>query len=229
MNELDRERLVKFGQRRAANGAGPVTLGQDIGAIKFFISHAAAVHGVEITAETVNLARRALKRLGLIGKGNEHDRRPTEEELVKLFAHFNDTTRQSIPMSRIIKFAIATVMRQEEICRVTWSDLNIHSKTLTIRNRKDPWGKVGNDQRIPLLAASGYHQAITLGLLVEGKNNKVGHRDDAEGASDCGFLGREHHKLRFTELDETFFARLILAKCPDPDATQPINGTAFVV
>ncbi len=97
MNELDRECLITFGRRRAANGAGPVTLGQDIGAIKPVLSHAAAVHGMEITAEPVNLARIALKRLGLIGKGNERDRRPTEEELGKLFSHFDSNPRQLGP------------------------------------------------------------------------------------------------------------------------------------
>ena len=61
-----------------------------------------------------------------------------------------------MPMSRIIRFAIATAMRQEEICRVTWSDLNTRTKMLTIRDRKDPRQKKGNDQRIPLLAVSGY-------------------------------------------------------------------------
>lgn len=105
---------------------------------------------------SVNLARIALKRLGLIGKGNERDRRPTEEELRKLFAHFDGNPRQLIPMSRIIKFAIATAMRQEEICRVAWNDLNLRTKMLTIRDRKDPREKRGNDQRIPLLAMSGY-------------------------------------------------------------------------
>ncbi len=164
LNELDRERLITFGRRRATNGAGPVTLGQDIGAIKLVLSHAAAVHGVEITVEPVNLARIALKRLGLIGKGNERDRRPTEEELSKLFAHFDSNPRQLIPMSRIIKFAIATAMRQEEICRVTWSDLNARTKMLTIRDRKDPREKKGNDQRIPLLAVTGYD---ALGLIEE--------------------------------------------------------------
>lgn len=164
MTELDRERLIKFGRQRAANGAGPVTLGQDIGAIKLVMSHAAAVHGVEITAEPVNLARIALKRLGLVGKGNERDRRPTEDELGKLFAHFDSNARQLIPMSRIIKFAIATAMRQEEICRVTWNDLNVRTKMLTIRDRKDPRAKKGNDQRIPLLGMSGYD---ALGLIEE--------------------------------------------------------------
>jgi integrase len=174
LNELDRERLIKFGRDRAKNGAGPVTLGQDIGAIKLVLSHAAAVHGLEVSVEPVLLARIALKRLGLIGKGRERDRRPTEEELQKLFAHFDCKPRQLIPMSRIIKFAIATAMRQEEICRVTWSDLNVHTKMLMIRDRKDPRAKMGNDQRIPLLAVSGYDANV----LIEEQRSLRSNEDD---------------------------------------------------
>jgi integrase len=155
-NGLDRERLIKFGRDRAKQGAGPVTLSMDIGAIKLVIGHAAAVHGIEVSVEQVQLARVALKRLGLIGKGRERDRRPTDDELKKLFAYFDGSPRQIIPMSRIIKFAIATAMRQEEICRVTWDDLNVRTKMLTIRDRKDPREKKGNNQRIPLLDVSGF-------------------------------------------------------------------------
>jgi len=164
ITQLDRERLIRFGRDRAKEGAGPVTLGMDLGAIKLVISHAAAVHGIDVSVESVQLARMALKQLGLIGKGNERDRRPTEEELRTLFAHFDGNERQIIPMSRIIKFAIATAMRQEEIFRVTWSDLNVRTKMLTIRDRKDPRNKKGNDQRIPLLAVSGYD---AMGLIEE--------------------------------------------------------------
>ena len=154
--EIDRERLVRFGRERAAAGAGPVTVSMDIGAIRLVLSHAAAVHGVPVKVEPVDLARIALKRLGLIGKSNERDRRPTDDELQSLFAHFDANERLTIPMSRMIKFAIATAMRQEEICRVTWGDFNERTRMLTIRDRKDPRAKKGNDQRIPLLAVSGY-------------------------------------------------------------------------
>lgn len=156
MGDLDRERLIRFGRKRAEQGAGPVTLGIDIGTIKLVLTHAAAVHGVAVPVEPVELARVALKRLGLVGKGNERDRRPTDEELEKLIAHFDGNPRQIIPMGRVIKFAVATAMRQEEIFRVTWDDLNARTKMLTIRDRKDPREKKGNDQRIPLLAVSGY-------------------------------------------------------------------------
>lgn len=38
-----------------------------------------------------------------------------------------------------------------------------------------------------------------------------------------GFIAREHHRLRFTELSETFFARLVLLKCQDPKLEQTVT------
>ena len=156
MSEIDRERLLAFGRQRAAEGAGPMTLSIDIGMIKLVMTHAAAVHGLPARVEPVDLARVALKRLGLVGKGVERDRRPTEEELVRLIAYFDRNPRQIIPMGRIIKFAVASAMRQEEICRVVWPDHNGRTKMMTIRDRKDPRSKDGNHQMIPLLAVSGF-------------------------------------------------------------------------
>ena len=80
ITELDGERLIQFGKDRAKESAGAVTLGMDVGYIKTVLSHAAAVHGVTISSEPLDLARIALKRLGLIGKDNERDRRPTQNE-----------------------------------------------------------------------------------------------------------------------------------------------------
>ena len=156
LGDLDREMLIEFGKTRAEEGAGPTTLGIDIGYIRTLIAHGAAVHGLAFSPEPVELARIALKRLGLIGKGLERDRRPTEEEIGALLRYFSNNERQIIPVGRIIRFAIATAMRQEEICRVEWSDVNARTKTLIIRDRKDPRRKRGNHQSIPLLAVSGY-------------------------------------------------------------------------
>jgi integrase len=65
-------------------------------------------------------------------------------------------------MTRIVKYAIASAMRQEEICRVEWPDHNARTKMLLIRDRKDPRQKKGNDQHIPLLAVSGYDAAALI-------------------------------------------------------------------
>ncbi len=159
IGHLDRQKLIDYGKMRAEQGAGPVTLGIDIGVIKMIITHAAAVHGLDISPEPVDLARVALKRLGLIGKGTERDRRPSTDELNRLFRCFDDNERLTLPMTRIVKFAVATAMRLDEICRVEWSDLDVDRWMLLIRDRKDPRNKTGNDQRIPLFAAIT-HQTV---------------------------------------------------------------------
>jgi hypothetical protein len=43
----------------------------DLGYIKTIYSHTAAVHGLLASIEPINLARIALGRLGLVGKGDE--------------------------------------------------------------------------------------------------------------------------------------------------------------
>jgi integrase len=154
--ELDRERLIQFGKERAREGAGAVTLGIDLGYIKTILSHAAAVHGVILSTEPVELARIALMRLGLVGKGDERDRRPTQDELDRIITAFGANPLQQIPVGRIIRFAVATAMRQDEICRIEWSDFDAENKMLLIRDRKDPRRKSGNNQRIPLLDVAGY-------------------------------------------------------------------------
>jgi integrase len=115
------------------------------------LSHAAAVHGVILSVEPVLLARIALARLGLVGKGNERDRRPTQDELDRLVTAFERNRFQKIPVGRIIRFAVATAMRQDEISRIGWADFDPQKKMLLMRDRKDPRRKSGNNQRIPLL------------------------------------------------------------------------------
>ncbi len=89
-----------------------MTLSIDIGAIKLVLTHAAAVHGLTVPVEAIDLARIALKRLGLVGKGVERDRRPTDEEIERLITYFSAKPRQTIPVAAVVRFAIATAMRQ---------------------------------------------------------------------------------------------------------------------
>jgi len=134
--DLTRERLIEFGKRRAKQGAGPTTLSIDFSFIRTILSHAAAVHGIETSAEDVRLARIALNRLSLIGRGNERDRRPTEDETNELIKYFESNSRQLIPMARIMRFAIATAMREDEICRIEWPDVDMKKRTIIVRDRK---------------------------------------------------------------------------------------------
>lgn len=154
--DLTRERLIQFGKDRAKEGAGPVTLSADLGYLKLVLTHAAAVHGVDVKVEPVNLARVALKRLGLIGKSRQRDRRPTPDEIRRLLDHFDSNRYLMIPMGRIVRFAIASAMRQEEISRIRWSDVDVEQRVVLVRDRKDPREKDGNNQLVPLLNLGGY-------------------------------------------------------------------------
>ncbi|WP_167772190.1 hypothetical protein [Bradyrhizobium frederickii] len=59
-------------------------------------------------------------------------------------------------MGRIVRYAVATTMRQEEICRPDWPDEDMKTRVLVIRDRKDPRAKDGNDQKVPLLNLTGF-------------------------------------------------------------------------
>lgn len=153
---LTQDIFVEFGRARAQEGAGPITVASDFSYLGTVILHAAAVHGVDVAKEPVDLARVALSRLGLIGKGRERDRRPTDDELERLLAHFDASSALTMPMSRIVRFAVATAMRVDEICRIAWDDMNPRTRTVTVKDRKDPRRKDGNHQRVPLIALTGY-------------------------------------------------------------------------
>lgn len=153
---LTRERIIEFGRARAKDGAGPATIAIDISFINTVLQHAAAVYGYAVPTEQVRLGRAALSRLGLVGKSAERDRRPTQEELCQLLAHFRLLPRQVIPMERVIKFAVATAMRQDEITRILCDDFDAKGPSVLIRQRKHPREKTTNNQVVPLVADTGY-------------------------------------------------------------------------
>ncbi len=55
-----------------------------------------------------------------------------------------------------MQFAIATAMRQEEICSIAWKDVDVRKRIVIARDRKDPRQKAGNDQKVPLIGATGF-------------------------------------------------------------------------
>lgn len=138
LKRLNRSTIIEFGRIRAKEGAGPATLAADISYIHTVLIHAAAIHGVNISTEEVALARVALRRLGLIGRSNERDRRPTQHELDRLINYFENFAKTEIPIARIIKFAVATGMRQSEICSIVWEDVDTRTRCVIVRDRKDP-------------------------------------------------------------------------------------------
>lgn len=87
-----------------------------------------------------------LKKLGLIRKAVERNRRPTLEELDALMEHFcriRENRPSSLPMQKIIAFAIFSTRRQEEITLLRWDDLD--GDRIVVRDMKHPGDKKGNN------------------------------------------------------------------------------------
>jgi|ERR1700730_30384 len=108
--------------------------------VRTALSHAAAVHGIEVPTDSVRLARIALMHLDLIRRSDERDRRPSPAELDRLTEYGEANPRQFIPLARIIRFTVATAMRQEETHRMvrrgfaeTYRENSRHERTATIK------------------------------------------------------------------------------------------------
>jgi integrase len=134
--KLTRDVLVEYGRARGKEGVSPPTIAIEISFVNTIVTHAAAVHGVVVSKEPVDLARVALRRLGLVGRGNERDRRPTQAELDAIIANLEANDRQTIPVGRIVRFAVATAMRQSEISSIRWPDIDERRRIVLVRDRK---------------------------------------------------------------------------------------------
>ena len=221
LNAMTRECLISYARRRAANSAGPATISMELGYIRTVLVHASAVHGIAISPEPVDLARVALKRLGLVGKGQERCRRPSPDELDRILTHLENKLRQTIPVARIVRFAVATGLRQDEICRIVWNDVDEVRRILTVRNRKHPRDTHANTQTIALVSDTGWDPLDLLAqqALVTQRLGRVfpycGRSAGAAFRRACRDLGI--HDLRFHDLRHETASRLFEAGYQIPE------------
>jgi hypothetical protein len=153
-----------------------------------------------VSTEPVGLARIDLRRLELAGKGAERDRRPTQDELDRIISALEANIRQQIPFGRIIRFAVATAMRQDEIARAEWCDFDASGRMRLVRNRKDPRKKKGNDQRIPLLDVSGYDACKIIEEQGRFSNIREGRICPYDGRSVGTVFRRQCRELKIDDL-----------------------------
>jgi len=147
---LTPQALADYCTMRKEDGAGPYTVNLEISKLGTVMRYAGMALGV-VLPDAAGAARPLLNHLGLIGGGGKRDRRPTEDEIVALL---NELAQRGQIYADAAEFAAITAMRRGEVCAVKWADFDQDKKMLTIRNRKDPRKKIGNDDTIPLLGKS---------------------------------------------------------------------------
>ncbi|WP_263264918.1 site-specific integrase [Pseudomonas sp. RIT-PI-S] len=149
--ELTSQKLVEYAQwRMSAEGGGvqAQTVGNDLSHLGAVLSVAKPAWGYEIDPHAMTQARAVLRKLGMVSRSRERDRRPTREELEKLLEHFFGILERrpsASHMPRLLAFAIFSTRRQDEICRIRWDDLDEAGSRVLVRDMKNPGQKIGNN------------------------------------------------------------------------------------
>jgi integrase len=146
--------IVSFAQ---ALEAGPATRLNYLSNLSAIFAIARPAWGYALDQQAIKDALAVTKRLGVTAKSRSRERRPTIDELDRLMDHFGEIQARrpdSIPMQQIIRFAIFSTRRQDEILRILWADYQPadhgHSARVIVRDMKHPGDKLCNDVRCDL-------------------------------------------------------------------------------
>lgn len=180
-----------------------------------YASHLAAIFAVarpmwdyRLDASEMKDAIVVARRMGIISRSLERDRRPTLAELDKILAHFIERRKkapQAMPMHKVIMFALFSTRRQAEITRIEWDDFEKKHKRVLVRDMKHPGEKIGNDTWVDLT-----DEAVqVISSMRKTKSQIFPYSPDAITANftrACKLLGIED--LRFHDLRHEGISRL---------------------
>jgi integrase len=213
--EIRSEHIVDFANKLLAGDPSSVPRkSRQPSTVGNYISHLAAIFaiarpawGYRLDESQMKDAQAVLRRMGIIGKSNSRDRRPTLPELDLLMQHFVDRSKRdpnAALMHRIIPFAIFSTRRQEEITRQEMSDVDLEHSRLLVRDMKHPGEKIGNDTWCELP-----DEALRIIKTMNGKGRVFPYTTDAVSAAftrACQLLGIED--LHFHDLRHDGVSRL---------------------
>ena len=151
LSSLNAVVLRNWIDKRQASGAGGATIAGDLSYLSVILRWGKYARHLDVPEYLARQARASLAYRGMNTRSQEREREPSDDELQRLYALWDNNPRQRIPMTRLCQFALASGMRLGEICGLRWEDLNQADKTILIRDRKDPQHKHGNHQTVPLL------------------------------------------------------------------------------
>jgi integrase len=151
VDQLTRQDFIAYVEARRAAGAGPATANNDLIWMRQVFRSAHAVLGVPVPLEALDAAATYLRQARTIAKPQQRARRLTADEEKKLLEHL-DCRRGGMPAGELVRFALASARRQEEITRLRWEDLDREKGVALLRDVKHPTRKVGNHKRFRLLS-----------------------------------------------------------------------------
>ena len=140
-------------EARRREGAGPATANNDLIWLRGVFRTARASLGLPINLQLLEDASHELRQRRVVAKPKQRQRRVSASEEKALLDHFAvRDVRAEIPMADIIRFALVTARRQEEITRLKWADLDRDKGIAWLDDVKHPRKKVGNRRAFRLLS-----------------------------------------------------------------------------
>lgn len=144
-SDINSQTLVSFA-KELTQTVEPQTCANYFSHLSNIFTVAKPAWGYPLSRQEFEDAVTVLKKLGLIRKGAERSRRPTLEELNRLMEHFERIRNHrpsSLPMQKIVAFALFSTRRQEEITLLRWKDMD--ADRILVRDMKHPGDKKGNN------------------------------------------------------------------------------------
>lgn len=184
----------------------PQTVGNYMSHLQAVFAVASDAWGMPLDEAQMAKAIKASRRLGAVKKSERRDRRPTLDEVDKLMQHFLDIWQnrpKSVPMHRVMAFAIFSTRRLEEITRILRTDYQ--ADRVLVRDMKHPGQKVGNNVWVNLPAPA----PAIIDAMPADTERLFPYTTDAIGASftrACQFL--EINDLHFHDLRHDGVSRL---------------------
>lgn len=208
LKRLNVVHLRDFIDQRLAAGAGGVTIAADLSFLGAILKWGKHSRRMDLPTHITTDARRDLATRNVPTRSAEREREPTPAELEKLFTLWRDNKRQKIPMATICAFAMATTLRQNEICSILVEDVDAVKRTVIVRDRKHPQKKIGNHQTIPLLPDAW---AIIEPILGQRSTGRVFPYDSASvstaftrACTKLGIVDLRFHDLRHKATSDLF-------------------------
>ncbi len=153
--EITSRDITEYFEGRNADGSGGVVVSAQAGYLLAVLEVARTLWHLDVPVQAAKDARAALAAVGMVGKSRRRDRRVTDAELEAIIKQI-EAKDTALPVRDVLQFCVASAMRISEVCRLQWTDLSEPKRTIVIRDRKHPQDKLGNDQEVPLLDATGF-------------------------------------------------------------------------
>lgn len=224
-SEIGSAQVIEFAQ---SLNVKPQTVGNYMAHLASVFSIARPAWGYPLDKQAIDDAREVGRRMGVTSRSKQRQRRPTLEELEKLFDYYAELQHRrpgSLPMKDIILFAIFSTRRLDEICRIVWEDLDVQRSEVIVRDMKHPGEKIGNDVRVnvpPEAMAIILRQPTKAGRIFPFNGDSI----STSFTRACQFLGIED--LHFHDLRHEGVSRLFELGATIPQAATVSGHRSWV-